>query len=217
MARHIGLSPAQQVFQNNKNEEDFKSYTNQRINSLQLAIDQMAMRLAEIAAKNSRDNTSCHIDISHVQDACVSSIKDLRAEIDKFRIDIRHCLDACASLTEMVDESCVKKEQFDSKVNVAIEEFKRLNCIIEAVFARIDFIEFKFRGEIDYRLNDLKIEFMSKPSDSQELRKEFDEKIRVLHCHHENNNARASVFDKTLHRLDKKLEYALYMRNQEAK
>lgn len=211
------FTPDQMQFQLNKSESDFRMQCNLRLAKLEASIQMILQKLEDHGSRQGEFKNTALQEVEKSKDALLHMIAHIQENVRAIGIEARIGSDLTALLKKNMQENYVKLDEFNRAVSDLKGTVSLLTSHVDIECTNSSFKTQHFVGDINHKFEMLRCELMEKPSEAPALRNEFNEKIRILKCDHENHCARATVCEKILHQLGKKLEYVIYKQQQEAK
>lgn len=206
MDRHVGLSPELQAKQDEKNQQDFIYATNQKLQNLQFAIDQLSSGLADHIAKKTTELKQNDINFNNLNEFICKSIKDFKKSIEE---NSQYCTANLYEMKAYIQQLKDNYMQYDHFQAYAKDQHDMIKQVSEDLMRfRKEILETIQRQTYDFdlKLAALRAEFINKPSDTEVLRKEFDDKLELVALNGTNSVIRSSNNEKQLHLIEKKIE-----------
>ncbi len=191
--------------QASKDEDDFKTSINKKMQRLILEIDMLNNCLDESIAQQGSFEVECKTEINEILNLTTLSLKEFRQSLG----DV---------LTEFIGyEKKFNNMQIsiESKVHVSDfnEKISRLEQMIENLHKekasiRNDFIALvqRLSKDFDNKLIKLKDEILAMPSEIPHLKKFYDQKIELVELNGQNGVLRSSNNEKQIMLLERKIE-----------
>ncbi len=188
-----------------KSEEDFKSITFQKLQGLQFAIEELNNSILQVESSQGSNFKSCEIEIHHVMDLCVNSLKEFRSAIDSCEKTANYSMDLVKTLNVACDDY-VKTERLDHEIYLLKEEIKALRN--EKVSMRKDFDSALHRMYADFesRLAATKQEILLQPSEVPSLKLLIQKELEAVELNGQNSALRSSNNEKQIMLVERKIE-----------
>ena len=191
--------------QDQKSEQDFKYNTLQRIQDLEFSITKMKGSMQNLDAVLGHGLKGCEVDIDHVMQSCMDSLKEFRSSIDsceKTASDSRSLFNML--YTEM--KECITKQECEDKLKGLRQEIQSLRKEKESMRRDFDASLQRLYSDFDARLKATKDEILSIPSEVPNLRKLVDQKIELVELNGQNAVLRSSNNEKEIMLVERKID-----------
>lgn len=192
-------------FQQKKESDDSIYSINQRINNLEFRIERINKTLDALGERQKSDRVALEIEFKNFSDQMDVSLKAFRIEFDRFERMIQGLKNISVQLS--------KNQELFSKETQVCERFSLIHEIFEDFLKKIDELNKKLFASLvksesryDDKLEQVKQEILSQPSEALEVKKILKEQIDCLAKEVEDFKTKSFHQDSTKQLMERKIE-----------
>lgn len=208
MAQSKPMGISKKEFENHQSEkadDDFKYQTNQKIQEIQLSIDELSLFISKTCELQKHNKVDCDIQHGQLTTMVMDKLKGFNSTLDNFDKVVKELVSTTTKSLERLDDF-VLKTQFS-------QDLDHINKVIHALDRIVDNLRNEVTAalriktcDFDAKLKALKEEILSRPTGIPELRKELDDKIELATLNGTNSVLRTTNNERQLLLIDKKIE-----------
>lgn len=200
------MTEEQKAYQNDKNEQDYKTGITKRFQFLENEINNL---------KTSLHLTDCdqqqhHVDSIHtvheLSDTYKSSLKELRLVMDDIQKQNKLLSDQYNSILNYVSNHYVTKLNYSNDYISDVDTHVKLKHEIAQNRNEFQALLARQKNELETRLEAFIHNANSKVDPTVDLKKSFDEKLELVSLNGQNSVLRSTNNEKHIHLIEKKLE-----------
>ena len=188
-----------------KAEEDFKSSVVQKLQNLQFAINDLNENLLNVDAKYGSAIKDCEIEIHHVMDSCMTSLKEFKQSVDGCERLCNESKNWIRTLNTTI-EDCPTRSDFNEKISHLHDYIKCLHNEKDSMRKEFNGLIDRLKLDLDAKLKAQKEEILAIPSEIPNLRKVMDQKIELVELNGQNAVLRSSNNEKQIMLTERKIE-----------
>ncbi len=194
-----------QAAQTRRFDNDFVYETNQKLQTLQMAIVNLSENIDKAVASQVSDHKNSDIRISNFMELTINCLKEFRQQISDFQQEI-NAMNVLMDAFKKTLNECAKTSQVNEKFSLIDDEIKRIYGQREAF--RKDFTQVlnRFSQEYDVKLKLCKEEILAIPSEIPSMKKVYDQKLELIELNGQNSVLRSSNNERQILLLEKKIE-----------
>lgn len=188
-----------------KSEEDFKSITFQKLQGLQFAVEELNNSILQVEASQGSNFKLCEIEIHHVMDLCVNSLKEFRSAIDACEKTANYSMSLVKALNVACDDY-VKTERLDHEIYLLKEEIKVLRNEKASMRKDFDAALHRMYADFEGRLAATKQEILSQPSEIPNIKNLLEQKLQLVDLNGQNAVLRSANNENQIMLVERKIE-----------
>ncbi len=194
-----------QEIQQNRSEEDFKYDTNQRIQKLQFAIDEINKSLMESIALQGSEKKENDIQLHYVMESVMLSLKEFRQQLGDFAYESNACREVLRQMKENLNDY-VHVKVFNERISRLEESISQLSKDKDSVRKDFTGLIERFKSDCDTKIKTQKEEILSIPSEIPAIKKDINQKIELVELNGQNAALRSSNNEKQIMLVERKIE-----------
>jgi hypothetical protein len=188
-----------------KAEDDFKSSVVQKLQNLHFAINDLNENLLKTDAKNGSAVKDCEIEIHHVMDSCISSLKEFRELVTGCERLCNESKNWMRTLNIAI-EDCPTRSDFNDKISHLHDSITRLHNEKDSMRKEFNGLIDRLKLDFDSKLKKQKEEILAIPSEVPNIRKIMDTKLELVELNGQNAALRSSNNERQIMLVERKIE-----------
>lgn len=188
-----------------KEEESFKYSTSQTLQNLKFDIDRIDEGLTRVMANRGSDKKDMDIQLQHVMEACMSSLKEFRQELGDMSTTLENYRSWMKQIRSEIEE-CVETKTFNEKISRLEDSILQLRREREAVRNDFKALIDRLTADFENKLKAQKEEILAIPSEVPNLRKVMDQKLELVELNGQNSVLRSANNEKQIMLVERKIE-----------
>lgn len=200
------MTDEQKVFQEQKNENDFKTDVYQRFQKLEYLCKSLEADMDHLAALHQEQQVESVHAIHDFSDNMLDSIKGFRKTLDEIQKENKQISDNNISILKYVESNYVTRKEYTKDYIDDVDNTVRTKHELASIRNEMIALLAKQKHEFDSKFAELLQKDTSKPDPIPDLKKYFEEKLELVTLNGQNSVLRSTNNEKHLHLIDKKLE-----------
>lgn len=200
------MTEEQKVFQEQKNENDFKTDVYQRFQKLEYFCKSLEADMDHLAALHQEHQVESIHAIHDFSDNMLDSIKGFRKTLDEVQNEIKTLSDKNISIIKYVESNYVPQTDYTKDYIADIDTHVKLKAEIANNRNEMVALLAKQKNEFESKIAEILQKQTSKSDPIPELKQYFEEKLELVTLNGQNSVLRSTNNEKHLHLIDKKLE-----------
>ena len=188
-----------------KDEESFKYSTSQTLQNLKFDIDRIDEGLTRVMANRGSDKKDMDIQLQHVMEACMSSLKEFRQELGDMSTTLENYRSWMKQIRSEIEE-CVDTKTFNEKISRLEDSILQLRRERESVRNDFKALIDRLTADFENKLKAQKEEILAIPSEVPNLRKVMDQKLELVELNGQNSVLRSANNEKQIMLVERKIE-----------
>lgn len=188
-----------------KDQEDFRYQTTQGLQNLKFDLERQQERLAKIMAERGSDKKDTDIQLQHIMEACMSSLKEFRQDLGDINTQLTNTNNWIKQVRTEI-EDCVETSNFNEKISHLHDCIKRLHTEKDSMRKEFNGLIDRLKLDFESRLKTQKEEILAIPSEVPNLRKVMDQKIELVELNGQNAVLRSSNNEKQIMLVERKID-----------
>lgn len=188
-----------------KDQEDFRYQTTQGLQNLRFDMERQQERLAKLMAERGSDKKDMDIQLQHIMEACMSSLKEFRQDLGDINTQLTNTNNWIKQVRSELEE-CVETSNFNEKISHLHDCIKRLHTEKDSMRKEFNGLIDRLKLDFENRLKAQKEEILAIPSEVPNLRKVMDQKIELVELNGQNAVLRSSNNEKQIMLVERKID-----------